>query len=141
MNWFAERWAKINIYKRSWHLFVQSNKFICYQSNEWNLLKVNNKGTTMTPLTSFSFFTNNFEQMSSNFELNSGIFIGDFEQLNTDWVLFYFTAFQYFRTIAMEYWKTLNLVGIFLFKVNIGNIRTICKICSKLTIKIPEQRY
>ena len=95
----------------------------------------------MTPLTSFSFFTNNFEQMSSNFELNSGIFIGDFEQLNTDWVLFYFTAFQYFRTIAMEYWKTLNLVGIFLFKVNIGNIRTICKICSKLTIKIPEQRY
>ena len=30
--------------------------------------------------------------------------------------------------------------GIYLLKVNNGNIRTICEICSKLTIKTPEQR-
>ena len=30
--------------------------------------------------------------------------------------------------------------GIYLLKVNNGNTRTICEICSKLTIKTPEQR-
>ena len=30
--------------------------------------------------------------------------------------------------------------GIYIFKVNDGNARTICKICSKLAIKTPEQR-
>ena len=29
--------------------------------------------------------------------------------------------------------------GIYLFKVNNGNTRTVCKICSKLTIKAAEQ--
>ena len=29
--------------------------------------------------------------------------------------------------------------GIYLLKVNNGNIRTTCKICSKLTIKTPER--
>ena len=28
--------------------------------------------------------------------------------------------------------------GIYFFKVNNGNTRTMCKICSKLTIKTPE---
>lgn len=30
--------------------------------------------------------------------------------------------------------------GIYIFKVNDGNARTICKICSKIAIKTPEQR-
>ena len=30
--------------------------------------------------------------------------------------------------------------GIYLMKVNNGNIRTVCEICSKLTIKTPERR-
>ena len=29
-------------------------------------------------------------------------------------------------------------VGIYLFKVNNGDIRTICAVCSKITIKTPE---
>ena len=33
-----------------------------------------------------------------------------------------------------------NLIGIYLFKVNSRNTRTICEICSKLTIKTPERR-
>ena len=32
-------------------------------------------------------------------------------------------------------------VGIYMFKVNNRNTRTRCEICSKLTIKTPEQRY
>ena len=31
--------------------------------------------------------------------------------------------------------------GIYLFKVNNGNTRTMCEICSKLTIKTPERRH
>ena len=31
--------------------------------------------------------------------------------------------------------------GIVLFKVNNGNNRTMCEICSKLTLKTPERRY
>ena len=31
--------------------------------------------------------------------------------------------------------------GIYLFKVNSGNMRTMCEICLKLSIKTPEQRY
>ena len=30
--------------------------------------------------------------------------------------------------------------GIYLFKVNSGNMRTMCEICLKLSIKTPEQR-
>ena len=38
--------------------------------------------------------------------------------------------------------KLINCVpsDIYLFKVNTGNIRTTCELCSKLTIKKPEQR-
>ena len=31
--------------------------------------------------------------------------------------------------------------GIYSFNVNNGNIRTMCEICSKLTIKAPERRH
>ena len=34
----------------------------------------------------------------------------------------------------------INPVGIYLSKVNNGNTKTMCEICSKLTIKTPEQR-
>ena len=34
-----------------------------------------------------------------------------------------------------------NPVGIYLFKVNDGYTRTMCEICSKLTIKTPERRH
>ena len=34
-----------------------------------------------------------------------------------------------------------NPNGIYLFKANNGNIGTLYKICSKLTIKIPERRH
>ena len=33
-----------------------------------------------------------------------------------------------------------NIVAIYLLKVNNRNTRTRCKICSKLTIKLPERR-
>ena len=36
--------------------------------------------------------------------------------------------------------KLINPPGICLFKVNDGNTRTMCKICSKVTIKAPERR-
>ena len=36
---------------------------------------------------------------------------------------------------------TPSLADIYLLKVNDRNTRTRCKICSKLTIKIPEQRH
>ena len=32
-------------------------------------------------------------------------------------------------------------VGIYLFKVNNGNTRTLCEICSKLTTKITKRRH
>ena len=32
-------------------------------------------------------------------------------------------------------------VGCYLFKVNNGNTRTMCEICSKLSIKTPERRH
>ena len=37
-------------------------------------------------------------------------------------------------------WASKSPAGIYLLKVNIRNIRTRCEICSKLTIKTPEQR-
>ena len=37
----------------------------------------------------------------------------------------------------VKYWK---LDNIYLFKVNNENIRTMCGICSRLTIKTPKQR-
>ena len=33
-----------------------------------------------------------------------------------------------------------NPAGIYLFKINNGNTRTMCEICSKATIKTPERR-
>ena len=39
----------------------------------------------------------------------------------------------------MYHIETSNLAGIHLFKVNKGNTRTMREICSKLTIKTPEQ--
>ena len=36
--------------------------------------------------------------------------------------------------------STFYLAGIYLFKVNNVNTRTMCEICSKLAIKTPEQR-
>ena len=36
--------------------------------------------------------------------------------------------------------KCNNPAGIYLFKVNDGKTRTMCKLCSKLTIKTPERR-
>ena len=35
----------------------------------------------------------------------------------------------------------INPAGIYLFKVNNGNTRTRCEICSELTIKTPERRH
>ena len=35
----------------------------------------------------------------------------------------------------------MNTAGNYMFKVNNRNTRTSCKICSKLTIKIPERRH
>ena len=40
-----------------------------------------------------------------------------------------------------ETFKGINPAGIYLLKVNNRNTRTRCKICSKLTIKIPERRH
>ena len=37
--------------------------------------------------------------------------------------------------------KDLFPAGIYLLKVNNGNTRAICEICSKLTIKAPERLY
>ena len=37
------------------------------------------------------------------------------------------------------FWASKRPAGIYLLKVNIGSIRTRCEICSKLTIKTPEQ--
>ena len=49
--------------------------------------------------------------------------------------------------LAGDPWNSLTItaqglspVGIYLFKVNYRNIRTMCEICSKLTIKTPERR-
>ena len=40
----------------------------------------------------------------------------------------------------ISYIHNISLVGIYLFKVNNGNTRTICEICLKLTKKNPEPR-
>ena len=42
---------------------------------------------------------------------------------------------------AYEALMTCSPIRIYLFKVNNGNSRTMCEICSKLTIKIPEGRH
>ena len=40
------------------------------------------------------------------------------------------------------YWEmTQHPVGIYLLKVNSRNTRTSCEICSKLTVKTPQQRH
>ena len=38
-------------------------------------------------------------------------------------------------------WGYRNQAGIYLFKANNRNTRTMCEICSKLTIKSPERRH
>ena len=40
-----------------------------------------------------------------------------------------------------SYRNSTNPAKIFLFKANDGNTRTICEICSKLTIRTPQQRH
>ena len=50
------------------------------------------------------------------------MFIVNFEQVNAGWL-------------------TIFPVGIYSFKNNNGNTRTMCEICSKLTIKMPERRH
>ena len=45
-----------------------------------------------------------------------------------------------FRKISLKHSTTIE-VGIYLLKVNNRNIRTRCKICSKLTIKTPKPRH
>ena len=43
-------------------------------------------------------------------------------------------------TFRMTLWFIYKFpVGIYLVKVNIGNTRRMCEICSELTIKTPEQ--
>ena len=42
---------------------------------------------------------------------------------------------------AYEALMSCSPIRIYLFKVNNGNSRTMCEICSKLTIKIPERRH
>ena len=37
-------------------------------------------------------------------------------------------------------WASSYPASIYLFKVNNGNTRTMCEICTKLTIKTPERR-
>ena len=50
-----------------------------------------------------------------------------------------FSAF--IKNLSNLNWSTMSSAGICLFKVNSGNTRTICGICSKLTIKTPEWRH
>ena len=53
------------------------------------------------------------------------------------------TIFTFLRLLEGFYWIFLrhsnNPAGMYLFKVNSGNNKTICKICSKLTIKTLER--
>ena len=42
--------------------------------------------------------------------------------------------------VISGYFKSYITVGIYLLNVNNRNTRTMCEICSKLTIKTPEQR-
>ena len=42
---------------------------------------------------------------------------------------------------SMVFKEKPSIYSVYLFKVNDKNTRTRCKICSKLTVKIPEWRY
>ena len=68
--------------------------------------------------------------------------IGDFFQLN--FVTLFQDCFRLVKctfVISRNLWRHLCFpAGNYLFKVNYRNPRTMCKICSKLTIKKPERR-
>ena len=51
-----------------------------------------------------------------------------------------FTDDELFDILVISSIKIFS-VAIYLFKVNDGNTRTRCEICSKLTIKTPERRH
>ena len=47
----------------------------------------------------------------------------------------------YFQKKEVSFWSNIwRLVCIYLSKINCGNIRSMCDICSKLTVKTPERR-
>ena len=57
---------------------------------------------------------------------------------------------EYLWTISVSFWTNICWqrtyvvtcpVGIYMFKVNKGNTRIRCEICSKLTIKTPERQH
>ena len=58
---------------------------------------------------------------------------------NLYWYSNIITKLSHYNCVLHFY--TTSSDGIYFFKVNNGNIRTMCVICSKLTIKIPERHY
>ena len=44
-------------------------------------------------------------------------------------------------TVESNIDSTIYVAGIYLFKVNNRSTRTMCEICSKLTLKTPERRH
>ena len=52
-----------------------------------------------------------------------------------------FNIFSYCKNFRKILTNSLIPAGIYFFKINNGNTRTLCEICSKLTIKTPKQRY
>ena len=55
----------------------------------------------------------------------------------------HFLKSSFFQFILLGFIRTIdyNPTGIYLFKVNNRNTRTMCEICSKLTIKTPEWQW
>ena len=89
------------------HFLIKSQQWK-QQNNVWIRLQVNKDSRTT------SDFTHCF-----------CVSIVDFEQENAGWE-------KIVKKFLVSYH---NAAGIYLFKVNNGNIITVCKICSKLTIK------
>ena len=93
-------------------------------NNEWNLSIRQNKDTNMTSQTVVLISTlvnmNNSQKLFTCF----------------CWLIFTYSALKEWRDNAREY-----LAGIYLLKVNNGNTRKICEICSKLRIKTPERPH
>ena len=56
-------------------------------------------------------------------------------------LVLWFYEFLFNSDIKIFKEKRIIPAGIYLFKVNNRNTKTRCKICSKLTIKIPERRH
>ena len=69
----------------------------------------------------------------------SSVFIANFEHVITGWEVAasrkHICQIYYF--ILLRFNVKLYVPTIYLFKVKNGNIRTVCEICSKLTIKAP----